>query len=66
MIIEFQDIVWDTEGEEVSLPTAVTYEQPYPNGYILTEGDVEYLMDKISQQFGWAIDSANYVCHDSD
>lgn len=65
MIVELQDIVWDTEGEDVILPSSVMIAELFPNEHILTNAEVEDLMDTVSQRFGWCIDSATYICHDT-
>lgn len=66
MLITLQNIVWDKEDSRAGLPSEVSVNTAFANGHILNEGDVNNLMDDVSIQHECAIDSAEWVCHDSD
>lgn len=66
MLITLQNIVWDKEESRLGLPSEVSVNTAFPNGYILKDGDILGLMDEVSVQHACAIDSAEWVCHDSD
>jgi hypothetical protein len=66
MLITLQNIVWDKEDSRTDLPSEVSVNTNYPNGYILKDGDLADLMDDVSIQHECTIDSCEWVCHDSD
>jgi hypothetical protein len=52
--IKVTNIVWDTDGEDVDLPTSLEIKVP-------KNLDVENeLSDLITQKYGWLISSLNY------
>ena len=66
MTIEVHSIVWETDGKEVDLPTKGWVTGAFPNGYVLTEEDVNDIIDALSDKHGWLIKTAKVTCHDSD
>lgn len=56
MKVRFLNIVWDTDGEQVDLPTDVTLDTDLEN-----EEDVQYRgADVLSDTYGWCVESFNY------
>lgn len=66
MLITLQNIVWDEEDARAGLPSEVSVNTAFANGHILTDGDLADLMDDVSIKHECAIDSCEFVCHDSD
>ena len=66
MQVKLTDIVWDTDGKEVDLPSEVWVNQNFANGDILAEEELNELTDKVSDEYGWCINSLNYIAYDSD
>ena len=66
MQIKLHDIEWDTDGKDVDLPSEVWVNNSFPNGHILTEEDLLELTDKVSDEYGWYINTLNYTAFDSD
>lgn len=65
MIVHINNIVWDTDGKPVKLPTEGWF-TGFANGHILTEDEVEGLIDELSKRYGYCVKSSNYTCYDSD
>lgn len=55
MKVRFHDIVWDTDGEQVDLPTEVTLEVE-PDTVLPEEA-----ADTLSDKFGWCVQSVDYT-----
>ncbi len=51
------DIVWDTDDEDIDLPTEVTI----PQGEI---EDEEEIADWLSDNYGWLVESFRYIMED--
>lgn len=54
MIVKAFDIVWDTDGEQVDLPTIVSLE-------VSDDTDLEIeIADILSDKYGWCVRSVDY------
>ena len=69
MIIRIYDIDWDTDGElpeKLDLPNSEEVELDVPDGYELTDEDLEDVIDTLSDRYGYAIFGYDYEAEEMD
>ena len=69
MIIRIYDIDWDTDGElpeKLDLPNSEEVELDVPDGYELTDEDLEDVIDTLSDRYGYAIVGYDYEAEEMD
>ena len=69
MIIHIYNIDWDTDGElpeKLDLPEEEHVELDVPDGYELTDEDLEDAIDALSDRYGYAIFGYDYEAEELD
>lgn len=65
MNIEVYEIKWEVEDEDHDLPSEAWVTNAYPNNYILNHDDVMNILDEVSDRYGYPIEDAKVMCHNT-